>query len=94
MDHMSGCDIRRVFTFPTKDSTLQYKKCVHFWNNYPCISTLIPGKTGPYTNILMLQPYTVLTFEIMCYYANSLKKSTISNSSLNLYVYWDTLYNV
>jgi len=23
MDSMSGCDIRLVFTFPTKDSTLQ-----------------------------------------------------------------------
>ena len=24
---MSGCDIRLVFTFPPKDTTLQYKKC-------------------------------------------------------------------
>ena len=29
----------RVY-FPLKDSTLQYKKCVHLWNNFPCISTL------------------------------------------------------
>ena len=41
MDSMSGCDIRLVFTFPPKDSTLQYKKCVHLWNNFPCISTLL-----------------------------------------------------
>ena len=41
MDSMSGCDIRLVFTFPPKDSTLQYKKCVHLWNSFPCISTLI-----------------------------------------------------
>ena len=40
MDSMSGCDIRLVFTFPPKDNTLQYKKCVHLWNNFPCISTL------------------------------------------------------
>ena len=40
MDSISGCDIRLVFTFPPKDSTLQYKKCVHLWNNFPCISTL------------------------------------------------------
>ena len=40
MDPMSGCDIRLVFTFPPKDSTLQCKKCVHLWNNFPCISTL------------------------------------------------------
>ena len=25
MDSISGCDIRRVFTFPPKDNTLQYK---------------------------------------------------------------------
>ena len=40
MDPMSGCDIRLVFTFPPKDSTLQYKNCVHLWNNFPSISTL------------------------------------------------------
>ena len=39
MDSMSRCDIRLVFTFPPKDSLLQYKKCVHLWNNFPCIST-------------------------------------------------------
>ena len=41
MDSMSNCDIRLMFTFPPKDSTLQYKKCVHLWNNFPCISTLL-----------------------------------------------------
>ena len=40
MDSMSGCDIRLVFTFPPKDSTLQYKKSVHLKNNFPCIITL------------------------------------------------------
>ena len=40
MDSMSGCDIRLVFSFPPKDSTQQYKKCVHLWNNFPCIITL------------------------------------------------------
>ena len=34
---MSGCDIRLVFPFPPKYSTLQYKKCAHLWNNFPCI---------------------------------------------------------
>jgi len=29
-------DIRLVFTLPPRDSTLQYKRCVHFWNNFPC----------------------------------------------------------
>ena len=41
MDSMSGCDIRLVFTFPPKDSTLRYKKSVHLWNIFPCIITLL-----------------------------------------------------
>ena len=42
MDPMSGCNIRLVFTLPPKysSSTLQYKRCVHFWNNFPCITSL------------------------------------------------------
>ena len=40
MDPMSGFDIRLVFTLPPRDSTLQYKRCVHFWNNFPCITSL------------------------------------------------------
>ena len=35
MDPMSGCNIRLVFTLPPRDSTLQYKRCVHLWNNFP-----------------------------------------------------------
>ena len=30
----------RVFTLPPRDSTLQHKRCVHFWNNFPCITSL------------------------------------------------------
>ena len=41
MDPMSGCDIRLVFTLPPRDSTLQYKRCAHLWNNFPCIITLM-----------------------------------------------------
>ena len=40
MDPMLGFDIRLVFPFPPRDSTLQYKKCVHLWNNFPCIIIL------------------------------------------------------
>jgi len=42
MDPMSGCNIRLVFTLPPKysSSTLQYKRYVHFWNNFPCITSL------------------------------------------------------
>ena len=35
---MSGFDSRLVFTFQPRDSTLQYKRCVHL-----CIITLIEG---------------------------------------------------
>ena len=38
MDPISGFDIRLVFTLPPRDRTLQYKRCVHFWNNFPCIT--------------------------------------------------------
>ena len=41
MDPMSGCNIRLVFTLPPRDSTLQYKRCVHLWKNFPCITTLV-----------------------------------------------------
>ena len=40
MDSMSGFDIRLVFTLPPRDSTLQDKRCVHLWNNFPCIKSL------------------------------------------------------
>ena len=33
MDPMSGGNIRLVFTLSPRDSKLQYKRCVHFWNN-------------------------------------------------------------
>ena len=39
MDPMSDFDTRLVFTLPLRDSTLQYKRCVHLWNNFPCIIT-------------------------------------------------------
>ena len=31
MDPMKGFDISLLFTLPPRDSTLQYKRCVHFW---------------------------------------------------------------
>ena len=34
------CDIRLVLTLSPRDSTLQYKRCAHLWNNFPCIITL------------------------------------------------------
>ena len=40
MNPMSGWNIRLVFTLPPRDSTLQYKRCVHFENNFPGITSL------------------------------------------------------
>ena len=40
MDPKSGFYIHLVFTLPPRDSTLQYKRCVHIWNKFPCIITL------------------------------------------------------
>ena len=40
MDPRSGCNLRLVFTLPPRDSTLQYKRCVPFWNNFLCITSL------------------------------------------------------
>ena len=37
-DVKSGFHIRLVFT--QRRYSLQYKKCVHLWNNFPCIITL------------------------------------------------------
>ena len=41
IDPMPDCDIRLVFTLPPRDSTLQNKRCVQLWNNFPCIITLV-----------------------------------------------------
>ena len=43
MDPMTGFDIRLVFTLPPRDRTLQYKRCVHFWNNFSCLTILVCG---------------------------------------------------
>ena len=40
MDPMSGFDIRLVFTLVPRNSTLQYLRCVHFWNGFPCLTSL------------------------------------------------------
>ena len=40
IDFLSGFVIPFVFTLPPRDGTLQYKRCVHLWNNFPCITTL------------------------------------------------------
>jgi len=54
MDSMSGFDIRLVFTLPPRDSTLQYKRCVHLWNKFPCITTLIWTNQGKMQSISLI----------------------------------------
>ena len=56
MDPMSGFDIRLVFTLPPRDSTMQYKRCVHLWNNFPCIITLFLV----HTNVWRVKYYLTL----------------------------------
>ena len=49
MDSMSGCDIRLVFTFPPKDSTVQYK------NDYTSEITflaLVPCAYTPFSKLM------------------------------------------
>ena len=33
--------VRLVFTLPPRDSTVQFKRCIQLWNNFPCITTFI-----------------------------------------------------
>ena len=53
-----GCDIRLVFTLPPRVSTLQYKRCVHVWNNFPYFITLGPCIVYT-TQLLYLMPHEV-----------------------------------
>jgi len=49
MDSLSGCDIRLVFTFPPKDSTVQYK------NDYTSDITflaLVPCAYTPFSKLM------------------------------------------
>ena len=59
MDSVSGCDIRLVFTLPPRDSTLQYKRCVQLWNNFPYITPLTvhinAGNTVHNTHVTHIQ---------------------------------------
>ena len=67
MNPMSGCDIRLVFTLQPRDSTLQYKRCVHLWNKFPYIITLweaikIYFRQKPKLNLEIL---TFLEFQVV-----------------------------
>ena len=75
MDSMSGCDKRFVFTFPPKDSTLQYKKCLNLWNNFPCI--IVPWLTPQIVKNVFLS-------YLLLYMKNLLKNSFSSPLYPNL----------
>ena len=57
MHPMSGCDIRVVFTSSPRDSTLQYKKSIQLWNNFP--SNIIYWK-GKYQEFVLFKPRLIL----------------------------------
>ena len=61
MDPISGFAIRLVFTLPPRDSTLQYKRCLHFWNNFPCLTILAPNMI---LNFIGLFRFRVFTFPV------------------------------
>ena len=65
MDPMSGFGIRLVFTLPPRDSTLQYKRCVHFWNNFPCIAPLLCPVCIIFKNPVFLHNNFIITYEIL-----------------------------
>ena len=62
MDPMSGFDIRLVFTLPPRESTLQYKRCVNLWNNFPCITALILCSCWVITDTKLQVVLTIIFF--------------------------------
>ena len=79
MDPMSDFDIHLVFTLPPRDSTLQYKRCVHLWNNFPCITTL---------QTLFWYRYTYMTFrppDLCTFISGKLKNVVLWEIYLNLW---------
>ena len=56
--HVRLYNIRLVFTLPPRDSELQYKTCVNFWKNFPCITTLHKHKERrPCLQVVHLESY-------------------------------------
>ena len=102
MDPMSGFHIRLVFTLPLSDSTLQYERCVHLWNNFPCIKSLVHtdygkslvhtdyGKSWQYIKwiISFTRDHCHMSSYISKCFRWSLKLFTISH------VKWNTLHSV
>ena len=60
MDPMSDFHIRLVFTLPPRNGTLQNKRRVHLWNNFPCLITLVSPNCIPFKNEVL--PYTTESF--------------------------------
>ena len=70
MDSISGCDIHFVFAFPSTDSTVQYKKCVHLWNNFPYISTLCENKFKVIMQGKLFQRFTDILYCSVLFLSN------------------------
>ena len=67
MDPMSGFNNRLLFTLPSRDSKLQYIRCVHFWNNFPCITSLTYTPSHMHTNIYVYE-FQNIKYICICIY--------------------------
>ena len=100
MDPMSGCDIRLVFTFPPRDSTLQYKRCVLLWNDFCCIITLAQTFYMDRLSRHIVSRHAMLRFHVMFFdwhlthghllhsgvkFYNSYRNTPILNINHNIY---------
>ena len=88
MDPMSGFDIRLVFTLPPGDSTLQYKRCVHLWNNLPCIKSLQLAKSNLWLVTTLWDNFWIwklrdwtLTLQVSLLASNGISKKSLINPS-------------
>ena len=80
MDPMSGLDIRRVFTLPPSDSTLQYKRCVHSWNNFSCIKSLSCADSRVWK--IMISPFNCEIFRSLSW--NGVIHTKLKRFQINL----------
>ena len=93
MDPMADFDIRLVYALPPRDSTLQYTKFVHLWNNFPCIITLVICIHVRY--VLFIYIFINIYITVLLYICLHCSKSIIHISNLtylDIYIY--TVYTL
>ena len=98
MDPMLGFDIRFLFTLPPRDSTLQYKRCVHLWNTFLVlvkVNRCCPACTNMYIssfysmNINRLSMYIVNcnTHLYLCTRTRYTGNTHLHSKDVTLYIY-------